>query len=595
MTAIEQNLAAVRLRLDAANCDALIVPREDEYLGEYLPAHNERLKWISGFNGSAGVAIVLADRAAIFVDGRYTVQVRQEVSASAFEYHHLIEEPPLKWLLGQLSPGARVLCDPRLHSFAWYRQASIDCSAAGIELLTDTDNLIDQCWHDRPVAEVQQALLLGEKFSGESSADKRRRIGRKIEEQGAHWALIFASDSVSWLLNIRGRDIPCLPIVQSAALLSADGSLLLLVDPGRIPEGFAEHVGAGVNCIAEQDLNDAFSQFSDSKILLDSALSNAAMALALEQAGASLVLGPDPVLLPKAAKNAVEIEGSRQAHIRDAVAEVRFLAWLDAEVATGRLHNEAELADKLLSFRAQGELFQDSSFDTISAAGANAAMCHYNHLNTTPASLTMDSVYLVDSGAQYYDGTTDITRTIAIGDPGAEVRKMYTLVLKGHIALATARFPAGTTGTQLDALARQFLWQAGYDYDHGTGHGVGSFLSVHEGPQRIAKSSNNVALLPGMIISNEPGYYRDNEFGMRCENLVVVTPAAEGPDGKAMLEFETITLVPFDNRLLQLDLLTPRELGWLNRYHEKVCETLSDLLESTDLAWLQQATQAVTA
>jgi Xaa-Pro aminopeptidase len=595
MTSIEHNLTAVRQRLAAANCDALIVPREDEYLGEYLPAHNERLKWISGFNGSAGVAIVLADRAAIFVDGRYTVQVRQEVSASAFEYHHLMEEPPVEWLLSQLSRGSRVLCDPRLHSFQWYRQATAALSAAGIALQTDTDKLIDQCWHDRPVAEVQQALLLDEQFSGESSSEKRRRIGRSIGERGADYALIFASDSVSWLLNIRGRDIPCLPIVQSAALLSADGSLTLLVDPGRIPEGFTDHVGAGVTCIPEQDLDTAFSQLSESKVLFDASLSNAAMALALKQAGASLVFGPDPVLLPKAAKNAVEIEGSRQAHIRDAVAEVHFLAWLDAEVAAGQLHDEATLADKLLSFRAQGELFQDSSFDTISAAGANAAMCHYNHLNTTPAALSMDSVYLVDSGAQYCDGTTDITRTIAIGDPGAEVRKMYTLVLKGHIALATARFPTGTTGTQLDALARQFLWQAGYDYDHGTGHGVGSFLSVHEGPQRIAKSSNSVALLPGMIISNEPGYYRDNEFGMRCENLVVVTPAGDGPDGKAMLEFETITLVPFDNRLLQVDLLTASELGWLNRYHQKVCDTLSGKLDGANLAWLQQATRAVTA
>ncbi|MEH6590140.1 MAG: aminopeptidase P family protein [Halioglobus sp.] len=594
MTDIEPNLTAVRQRLAAANCDALIVPREDEYLGEYLPAHNERLKWISGFNGSAGMAIVLVDRAAIFVDGRYTVQVRQEVSASDFEYHHLIDEPPLEWLLGQLPKGGRVLCDPRLHSFQWYRKAAADLSAAGMHLQTDTHNLVDQCWQGRPVAKVQPALLLDEQFSGESSIEKRERIGRTISERGAAYALIFASDSVSWLLNIRGRDIPCLPIVQSAALLSADGSLLLLVDPGRIPEGFAEHVGAGVSCVPEQDLDAAFSQLSDSKVLFDASLSNAAMALALKQAGASLVPGPDPVLLPKAAKNVIEIEGSRQAHIRDAVAEVHFLAWLDAEVAAGRLHDEAVLADKLLSFRAQGEFFQDSSFDTISAAGANAAMCHYNHLNTTPASLTMNSVYLVDSGAQYCDGTTDITRTIAIGDPGTEVRKMYTLVLKGHIALATARFPAGTTGTQLDALARQFLWQAGYDYDHGTGHGVGSFLSVHEGPQRIAKSSNSVALLPGMIISNEPGYYRDNEFGMRCENLVVVTPAGDGPDGKTMLEFETITLVPFDNRMLQVDLLTAQELGWLNRYHQKVCETLSGKLAGANLAWLQQATQAVT-
>jgi Xaa-Pro aminopeptidase len=299
----------------------------------------------------------------------------------------------------------------------------------------------------------------------------------------------------------------------------------------------------------------------------------------------------DPVLLPKACKNPVEIEGTRNAHIRDAVAEVRFLAWLDSEVAAGRAHDEDSLARKLLSFRARGEHFQDVSFDSISAAGSNAAMCHYNHLNVaTPTPLPMNSVYLIDSGGQYLDGTTDITRTVAIGEPGDDIRRMFTLVLKGHIALDQARFPAGTSGSQLDVLARQFLWQEGFDYDHGTGHGVGVFLSVHEGPQRIAKASSGVALRPGMIVSNEPGYYRDGAFGIRCENLVVVRESSGRQDERLMLEFEAITLVPFDRRLVDVALLSEAEMAWLNDYHRRVAELIGPRLEGGDRDWLEQAT-----
>lgn len=595
MSAVELRLSAVRELLAQGRYDALIVPRADEYLGEYLPAHNERLRWLTGFTGSAGMAVILAQRAAIFVDGRYTVQVRNEVSPDLFDYHHLVEDPQAQWLAAQLPAGARVVCDPRLHSLDWYRATDKTLTEAGLELVADADNLIDRCWRDRPEPIVQPALLLEDSFTGECSAGKRLRIARDVAAQGCDMALIFAPDSVSWLLNVRGTDMPQLPVLQSLALLQANGELLLFVDRARLPDDFSPHVGEGVSVLPEEEIATAVAAFSGCRVLADAKNASAWMQLELVKVGATLVSGEDPVLIPKACKNPVELAGTRNAHQRDAVAEIRFLAWLDGEVAAGRLHDEAVLSDQLLSMRQQGELFHACSFDTISAAGANAAMCHYNHLNGMPATLEMDSVYLLDSGGQYTDGTTDITRSIAIGDPGPDVRRLFTLVLKGHIALARARFPRGTTGTQLDALARQFLWREGYDYDHGTGHGVGVFLSVHEGPQRISKHYNPVPLSPGMIVSNEPGYYRDDAFGMRCENLVVVRECESAQGETSMLEFETITLVPFDMRLLDIGLMDSTELQWLNDYHQCVAAALAPLLQGADKQWLLQATRPVCA
>ncbi|KAA1194446.1 aminopeptidase P family protein [Pseudohalioglobus sediminis] len=591
MNTIAERLAAVRALMADAGYAALIVPRADEYLGEYIPAHNERLRWISGFTGSAGAVVVLPDRAAIFVDGRYTVQVRNEVSAELFEYHHLIQEPYARWLTQQLQDGDRVVCDPRMHSLSWFRETGSTLESAGLSLVPDTDNLVDRCWHDRPEPLVQPALLLGEAFSGSNSAAKRAQIAASISEQGADAALVFAPDSVSWLLDVRGTDIPCLPILQSFALLECNGDVTVFVDPGRIPPGFDRHVGEGVRLLPESAAEDTLRSYSGKRVLADAEAANAWTQLTLQAGGATLVAGTDPVLLPKACKNATEVEGARQAHRRDAAAEIRFLAWLDAEVDAGRLHDEAALSDQLARFREGGEHYQGPSFDTISAAGGNAAMCHYNHRNVPqPGQLTLGSVYLVDSGGQYLDGTTDITRTVAIGDPGEEVRRMFTLVLKGHIALDQARFPEGTTGTQLDALARQFLWQQGYDYDHGTGHGVGAFLSVHEGPQRIAKAGNAWALQPGMIVSNEPGYYKDDCYGIRCENLVVVRESAVEGD-VPVYEFEALTLVPFDRRLLDTSLLTDAETAWLNGYHQRVLEEIGPLLPEADRHWLEQATR----
>jgi Xaa-Pro aminopeptidase len=594
MSTIESRLIAVRELMAAANYDALVVPRADEYLGEYIPEHNERLRWISGFTGSAGIVLVLRERAAIFVDGRYTVQVRSEVPAALFEFHHLTNEPHLDWLVSNLPPDSRVACDPRLHSLHWYRHAQATLAGAGIELVSDTENLIDRCWHDRPDPVCRPALLLDEAFTGQSSSDKRRLIAEKVQAQGCDAALIFAPDSVSWLLNIRGTDMPQLPVVQSFAVLDASGGLTLFIDSCRLPDGFDAHVGEGVRVRTESEASAALGAFAGMKVLSDANNASAWIQLELSRLDATLVQGEDPVQLAKACKNAVEIAGTRSAHQRDAVAEIRFLAWLDSEVTAGRLHDEAVLSDTLLGFREQGEHFRAVSFNTISAAGPNAAMCHYNHANAAaPAALTKNSVFLVDSGGQYLDGTTDITRTIAIGDPGAEVRRLFTLVLKGHIALAQIRFPLGTTGTQLDALARQFLWREGFDYDHGTGHGVGVFLSVHEGPQRISKAHNGVALRPGMIVSNEPGYYRDGAFGMRCENLQVVRACGNGIGETPMLEFETLTLVPFDTRLLDTTLMDANETQWLNGYHQRVLQTIGPMLSGAESDWLEQATQPV--
>lgn len=585
-----ERLAAVRALLRESGAQAFCLPRADEYLGEYLPPHNERLHWMTGFSGSAGMAIVTPESAAIFVDGRYTVQVRQQVHADHYSYQHLLENPPVSWLAKQLREGDRVLVDPRLHTLRWYREAQTTLAARGIDLLPCDSNPVDIAWTDRPEAEVLPALCLQERFTGECSSDKRERIGEKIVEAGADMALVFAPESVSWLLNLRGRDVPRQPILQSFALLNASGELHLVVDSRRIPQGFDAHVGEGVHVVEESEGAQLLTRWQGRRVLADPETANAWSQLQLAEHGARLVEGEDPVLLPKACKNPVEVDGARTAHIRDGVAETRFLAWLDREVSAGRLADEGRLADQLLAFRADGELFHEPSFDTISAAGPNGAMCHYNHLNGEPAALTMNSLYLLDSGGQYSDGTTDITRTVAIGEASEEMCEMFTLVLKGHIALATAVFPRGTTGTHLDALARQFLWQRGLDYDHGTGHGVGAFLSVHEGPQRIAKAWNATALAPGMIVSNEPGYYRDGAFGIRCENLCVVCEVEAESHEQSMLAFETLSLAPFDRALVATALLDGSELSWLNDYHRRVRDTLSPLLDDADRAWLDAAT-----
>ncbi|QFU21604.1 aminopeptidase P family protein [Shewanella eurypsychrophilus] len=591
---IAARLSAVRSEMAKANLDAFIIPRADEYLGEYVPARNERMEWISQFTGSAGMIIVLKDSAAIFVDGRYTVQVKLQVDGELFQYMSLSDTPQIQWLTETLTANARVGYDPRLHPLSWQKTADSQLTQSRMSLVAVDENPIDLHWQDRPLISTAPAILFDEKRAGKTSQLKRKEIGALVAKTGADMALITSLDSFCWLLNIRGNDVPRLPVILGAALLSSNGDMTLFTDIEKLPVGISDHVGSGVNFKAEIALKDALGELSGVKLLADPNSSNAWTQLTAKQAGATLIAGFDPVSLSKAQKNDTELDGMRACHIRDGAAVTRFLSWLDAEVAASRFHDEAVLADKLESFRLKDSLYQEPSFDTISAVGANAAMCHYNHNNGIPATMTNNSLYLVDSGAQYLDGTTDVTRTIAIGEVTQEHKKMVTLVLKGHIALDQARFPRGTTGQQLDAFARQHLWQHGFDYDHGTGHGVGHFLSVHEGPQRIAKNSNDVALLPGMVVSNEPGYYRADEFGIRLENLIAVRPCqALANAEREIFEFEALTFIPMDSRLIDKDLLTDTELKWFNDYHQQVYQTLSPLMQGTELAWLENATKAI--
>lgn len=605
---IENRLNLVRQDMGV---DAFLVPRADEYLGEYVPPQNERLHWISGFTGSAGAVIVLKETAVIFVDGRYTIQVRQQVSQSLFSFSHLNENPPIEWLCEHLKPGATVGMDTRLHSYAYYIKAKTSLAKAGMKLIELRSNPIDDHWENRPTPEPQPALLLDERYTGEHSTLKRQRIGKKIEAAGADIALISQLDSIAWLLNIRGKDISRLPVILGFAILNKNGDLTFFTDPRKIPNDLHLHVGDGVEIKEESRLTDALQTLASSglKIMLDENTCNAYSQLRCseqesseqegsEQEGAEqedaaqgceIILQSDPVIIPKAQKNTFELAGVRHCHIRDGSALSRFLAWLENEVTHNKLHDEAILADKLESFRRELHDIHDLSFDTISAAGSNGAMCHYNHTNGIPAQLEMNSLYLVDSGGQFSDGTTDVTRTVVIGKPSAEHKRMFTLVLKGHIALSNAVFPKGTCGVQLDVLARQFLWQEGLDYDHGTGHGVGAFLSVHEGPQRIAKQPTSLGeLLPGMVLSNEPGYYKEDCYGIRCENLMVINSREDG-----MMQFETVTFAPFDRRLIDKDIMTESELSWLNDYHQKVRSHLHSLLKGEDLTWLEAATAII--
>ncbi|TOM80395.1 aminopeptidase P family protein [Vibrio parahaemolyticus] len=580
---------AIREWLTQHNIDALLIPHEDEYLGEYVPAHNERLHWLTGFTGSAGAAVITQDKAAIFVDGRYTVQVTKQVPNELFEYRHLIEEPALDWIQDNLTANASVAIDSRMHSSAWLDMAQAKL-AGKLELNILSSNPIDALWHDRPAPAVSDVRLMPTEAVGQSSESKRKEIAQLVAKAGADSAVITALDSICWLLNVRGLDVSRLPVLLSHAILHADSSVEYFLDPARLPAEFAAHVGTGVTVHHPEALQSRLEAMSGKKVLLDPAISNAWFKLVLQNAGASVIAAADPCLMPKAAKNEVEIAGMKACHIRDGVAMSKFLCWLDAEVAAGNLHDEATLADRLEAFRKEDPTLMDLSFDTISAAGGNAAMCHYNHENQPePGKLELNTLYLVDSGGQYLDGTTDITRTIAIGQPSAEMIKQFTLALKGHIGVARARFPKGTRGYQIDTLARQHLWAEGYDYDHGTGHGVGHFLSVHEGPASISKKQIDVPLTEGMVLSNEPGYYRADAFGIRIENLELVVETPTNGDFP-VLSFESLTRCPIDKRNINVDMLTRPELAWLNDYHQKVWEQISPLVEGEVKEWLREAT-----
>ncbi|MFZ5790705.1 MAG: aminopeptidase P family protein [Pseudomonadota bacterium] len=595
-----ERLAALRNELARHRLDGFLVPRADEFQGEYVPPRAERLAWLTGFTGSAGLAVVLRDRAAMFVDGRYTLQVRDEVDAALYEYRHLSNEPPERWLAEHLAAGARLGYDPWLHTADGLAAIREAVERKGAALVACERNPLDAVWSDQPPAPMAPVVAHPVRFAGREAADKRAAVGRELEAAGIDAAVISQPASLAWLLNIRGADVPRTPLPLGFALVHRDGSVELFIEPLKLVPGLEAHLGNGVSVSPPSAFGAALDRLGAERrrVLVDRGSAALWIQERLKAAGAGTVAGEDPCLLPKACKNEVELQGMRAAHVRDGVAVARFLAWLAKHAPAGRV-DELEAAERLAAFRREGELFRDFSFDTIPGSGPNGAIVHYHASPRTNRRLRPGELFLLDSGAQYLDGTTDITRTVAIGAPAPEMRDRFTRVLKGHIALGSARFPRGTTGSQLDVLARRALWDVGLDYDHGTGHGVGSYLAVHEGPQRISKLPNRVPLLPGMIVSNEPGYYKTGAYGIRIENLIVVVPAAttEPPrEGELpMLGFETITLAPIDLALVEPALMTPAEIAWLDAYHARVRETLTPLLDRETAAWLAGAARPVGA
>ena len=582
-------LGALRDELKRRDLDGFIQPRSDEHQGEYVARKSERLAWLTGFTGSAGLAVVLADKAAVFADGRYTLQVEKEVDGGLFEHCHLTDKPPADWIAANLAPGARLGFDPWLLTPVQTARFQAACKKAGGELAACDGNPVDAVWTGQPAAPLSPVVAHDAAFAGDSSNDKRRRIADGLKADKAGAVVLTAPDSIAWLLNVRGDDVPFTPLALSFAILYADASAELFIDGRKLAPGTADHLGGDVKTLEPDAFGPALDRLGkDAKTVRVSADTAPLWVFdRLEKAGAVIDRGDDPCQLPKAIKTTVQIDGIRTAHRRDGASLTRFLAWLDGEAAKGSLM-ESACADKLESLRRGNDHFQGLSFPTISSAGANGAIVHYRVSEETDAPLRPKSLYLVDSGAQYLDGTTDVTRTIAIGEPTDEMRHNFTLVLKGHIALATARFPEGTTGSQLDTLARLPLWRAGLDYDHGTGHGVGHFLGVHEGPQRISKRPNRVALEPGMVVSNEPGYYKAGAYGIRIENLVTVVQV-ESDAEKPLLGFETLTLTPIDRALVVADMLDGAEVAWLDAYHARVLDEITPLVDEATAEWLAEA------
>lgn len=588
-------LSALRAELAARQLDGFVIPICDEHMSEYVGAYAQRLGWLTGFGGSAGTAVVLAEKAAIFVDGRYTLQVREQVDGALFDYQSVPETSPAQWIIAEAGAGQRIGYDPWLHTNGWADGMRANLEAKGAELVAVSSNPVDAVWHDQPARSDAPLLVHEDQYSGQSSAAKRAEVADWLKGQRLDAAVIAALDSVAWLFNVRGSDVACTPVGLSFALAHADGTADLFVAPDKLDEVVRAHLGNAVRAHPYAGFSAALEALGGKRVAVDPERSVDAIFAALAKGGAQVIETRDPVVLPKARKNVVEQAGHRAAQRRDGAALTRFLHWMAVEAPKGTL-TELDAAAKLLEFRAATGLLRDLSFDTISAAGGNAASPHYRVDEASNLGIAPNSIYLVDSGGQYLDGTTDVTRTIWVGPgaPDAERKDRFTRVLKGHIALARAVFPAGTRGSQLDTLARMHLWQAGVDYAHGTGHGVGSFLSVHEGPQRIAKSAGGQAgteqeLFPGMILSNEPGYYKPGAFGIRTENLVLVEEREiEGAEG-AYFGLETLTFAPIDRALVETDLMTRDELRWWDDYHARVLEVIGPQLDGDAKEWLEAA------
>ncbi|AZO46415.1 MAG: M24 family metallopeptidase [Mesorhizobium sp.] len=588
-------VALLRQWLAENKLDGFIVPRADEHQGEYVADRSARLKWLTGFSGSAGVAIVLSDRAFVFVDGRYTLQVRSEVDLDIFAIESLIDNPPAAWIKDNLGKGARLGFDPWLHTLSEVKALRASAEQSGATLVPLDKNPIDIIWKDQPEPPVAPVEVHPIGFAGELAKDKLARLGAAIDKDGATHAVLTDPSSIAWVFNIRGGDVPHTPLALGFAILAADGKHQLFMDQRKFPRMVAAYLTQLADPHEPGEFEAAVVALAKggARIALDPVLAAEKLRILVEGNGGTVVSAPDPARIPRATKNQAEINGSRAAHRRDGAAVAKLLCWLDRQ-KPGSL-DEIAVVTRLEEVRRQtGEETQmplrDVSFDTISGAGPNGAIMHYRVSRATSRKLADGELFLLDSGGQYQDGTTDITRTVPIGEPTQEMRERFTLVLKGMIGISMLRFPAGTRGSEIDAVARLALWRHGCDFAHGTGHGVGSYLAVHEGPQRIARTGTE-KLLAGMMLSNEPGYYKEGAYGIRIENLVLVTASEQVEGGDiAMHGFETLTLAPIDKRLVRTDLLTRDELHWLDTYHARVLAEIGPMLDGETLAWLEKAT-----
>jgi Xaa-Pro aminopeptidase len=597
MVESNERLTALRREMAAHHVDAYILPIGDEFLSEYPPESSQRVAWLTGFNGSAGTVVLTAKEAALITDGRYTLQAAQQLPGELYRVHNGGDVTPVAWLKARLEKGMHVGYDARLFSMSYLTRMEDALAQAGVMLTALGQCPVDGLWKNRPPMPASVVEAHGLEYSGKSSEDKRNDICRTMKERGADALLLSASDSIAWLFNIRASDLPHTPVALCLALLcrsddQPEGQATLFIDPLRVDKAVREHLGGNCTILPMNMLDTTITQLGEARqcrVWVDPALTTASVGYMLGQAGGvSLLLAEDPCQLPKACKNAVEVEGMRKAHIMDGAAMCRFLSWFYREGIRQNM-TEVTLGDRLEGFRSSNPACTGLSFSTIAGFGPNGAIVHYRAETASAATIGEGSLMLIDSGGQYREGTTDITRTIGIGEVTPAMREHFTLVLKGHIALAGAVFPRGTSGSQLDALARSPLWHKGLDYDHGTGHGVGSFLNVHEGPQRISKSPSTQMLLPGMVLSNEPGYYREGHYGIRIENLVVVEEKPELSSQRPFMGFETLTLVPIDQTLIIKDMLSEQELAWLNSYHKRVFATIAPLLDEQERDWLALA------
>ena len=588
-------LTALRSAIYEAKADGFLVPSADEHQGEYVPTYAKRLAWLTGFTGSAGTAVILEDRAALFVDGRYTLQAKEEVDVQLFQIVPLADVSVDNWLKRELPKGSRLGYDPRLHNRSQAQLLRKICEFSGSSLIAIDENPIDSVWTTQPPAPVSPAVAHDVRFAGANLREKCAQTANKLADHGSDATVLTMTESIAWLLNLRGGDVEFTPLNLVFAILHRDSSVDLFIDQRKLTKDLGSHLGNQVSICDLETFGAALTLLANTtqQIQIDPSTASDWVYRQLSGGKTKLIEVSDPCALPKAIKNSIELEGSRAAHLRDGIALTRFLHWINEASEDGQL-TEIQAADQLEEFRRDGEHFQGLSFPTISGAGIHGAIVHYRVNAESNRTLSPGELYLVDSGAQYLDGTTDVTRTVTIGTPTDEMCDRFTRVLKGHVAIATALFPVGTSGEQLDTLARTALWEAGLDYKHGTGHGVGSYLSVHEGPHRISASTSGIPLQPGMIVSNEPGYYKTGAYGIRIENLLTVVERGRPEGGEYdLLGFETLTWAPIDHRLVKKSLLTEKEVAWLNRYHATVRENLSPLLDENATTWLQSATAPI--